>query len=264
MILQILADAAQRDLHGDPVRVEFLRVADPGQHQQLRRIDDAAAEDRLALAPAPPSCRPATYSTPATRLPSNTTRVASALVSTVRLRRDNAGCRYASAALQRRPLRDRHLPCGRSRPAARRCSRRSTAGRRPGPPPDRHRSTDPDSGTSPLPADRRRRDRHWRRLPATPAAGNRAIRAHRTSRQALGRPAIVVAAVAAHIGHGVDRRGAADHLAARALDAPPAEVRLGSVLYIQSWRRCCSSRPQPSGMRIHGSRSQPPASSTST
>ena len=49
----------------------------------------------------------------------------------------------------------------------------------------------------------------------------------RPRRQAVGRPAVVVAAVAPRIGHGVDRGRAADHLAARALDPPPGQVRLG-------------------------------------
>src|SRR5262249_7257764 len=46
-------------------------------------------------------------------------------------------------------------------------------------------------------------------------------------RQAARRPAVVVAAVAARIGHGVDRGRPADHLAARAFDAAVRHVRLG-------------------------------------
>ena len=41
------------------------------------------------------------------------------------------------------------------------------------------------------------------------------------------RPAVVVGAVPPHVGHGVDRGRAADHLAARALDRPAADARLG-------------------------------------
>ena len=41
------------------------------------------------------------------------------------------------------------------------------------------------------------------------------------------RPAIVVAGVAAHVRHAVDRRRAAEHPAARAVDAPTVHVRLG-------------------------------------
>ena len=49
MILQILADAGQRHLDRDVVCGEFGRIADAGQHQQLRRVDDAAADNHLAL-----------------------------------------------------------------------------------------------------------------------------------------------------------------------------------------------------------------------
>jgi hypothetical protein len=41
------------------------------------------------------------------------------------------------------------------------------------------------------------------------------------------RPAVVIARVAAHIGHRVDRRRAADDLSARAFDAAVVEPRLG-------------------------------------
>ena len=40
-------------------------------------------------------------------------------------------------------------------------------------------------------------------------------------------PVIVVAGLPAHIDHGVDRRGAADHLAARIIEAAAVEARLG-------------------------------------
>ena len=52
----------------------------------------------------------------------------------------------------------------------------------------------------------------------------------RPFRQACGRPAVVIGAVAAHIGHRVDRRRAADHLAARAFDASSVEARLRLAL----------------------------------
>ncbi len=44
----------------------------------------------------------------------------------------------------------------------------------------------------------------------------------------------------------------------------PSSVGSGSVKYIQSWRRSAKILPQPSGILIHGSVSQPPASSRST
>ena len=50
MVLQILADAAQRDPGRDAVRAQVVGIADAGQHQDLRRVDHAAGEDHLALA----------------------------------------------------------------------------------------------------------------------------------------------------------------------------------------------------------------------
>ena len=47
---------------------------------------------------------------------------------------------------------------------------------------------------------------------------------------ALALPAVVVAAVAAHVGHHVDRGRAAEHLAAHRLDLAAAHVRLGLVV----------------------------------
>jgi hypothetical protein len=44
----------------------------------------------------------------------------------------------------------------------------------------------------------------------------------------------------------------------------PPTLSSGSQKYIQSWRRSVRILPQPSGMWIMGSRSQPPASSSST
>ena len=43
VVLQVLADAWQPRLHRDTVLSQFIRVADARQHQQLRRIDRAAA-----------------------------------------------------------------------------------------------------------------------------------------------------------------------------------------------------------------------------
>ena len=42
----------------------------------------------------------------------------------------------------------------------------------------------------------------------------------------------------------------------------PSIVASGSAKYPQSCLRCCSTRPQASVKLIHGSRSQPPASSS--
>ena len=45
VVLQVLADAGQRYFHGDAVGAQFVRIADARQHQKLRRVDDAAAQD---------------------------------------------------------------------------------------------------------------------------------------------------------------------------------------------------------------------------
>ena len=49
MILQVLAHAAQRDFHGDTLGAQFIWIADARQHQQLRRVDDAAAKNDFAV-----------------------------------------------------------------------------------------------------------------------------------------------------------------------------------------------------------------------
>ena len=69
--------------------------------------------------------------------------------------------------------------------------------------------------------------RAWRRPPRFPASeiGQR-VRIG-PGRQSVRGPAVVVAAVTARIGHGVDRGRAADHLAAGAFDPAAVELRLG-------------------------------------
>jgi len=49
VILEILADPAQRHPHRDAVMAERVRIADAREHQKLRRVDDAAAQDHFAL-----------------------------------------------------------------------------------------------------------------------------------------------------------------------------------------------------------------------
>src|SRR2546428_11986368 len=51
MVLQVLADPGALDRDRDALRAECRGVADPRQHQELRRVDDAAREDDLALRP---------------------------------------------------------------------------------------------------------------------------------------------------------------------------------------------------------------------
>ena len=70
-------------------------AADPGQLQQLRGVDRAAAQDDLARASRAvlPAWPPRRYSTPTARLPSNRTLVTKARVITVRFGRLMTGCR---------------------------------------------------------------------------------------------------------------------------------------------------------------------------
>ena len=148
--------------------------------------------------------------------------VASAPVSTVEVRR------AAAPAADRRSRRCSAGRCGsssaggRSLPAARRCSPRSRHSRRSARPRHRRRAAVLVAAELRRRPGRRRRDTRWRRPASSPACGSRAAHGHRTSRRARRRPAVVVAAVAAHIGHGVGRGRAADHLAAGAFD--PAVV----------------------------------------
>src|SRR5207237_6538412 len=48
VVTQILANAAQRVLHGDPLRLEEFRFADAGELQQLWGVERTAREDHLA------------------------------------------------------------------------------------------------------------------------------------------------------------------------------------------------------------------------
>ncbi len=48
VVLQVAADAGQLVHRVDTVAFQFLRIADPGQLQQLRRVDGAAGQDHLA------------------------------------------------------------------------------------------------------------------------------------------------------------------------------------------------------------------------
>ena len=94
------------------------------------------------------------------------------------------GGRGAAAAA----VADRHLQAAKALLLRRRCSRRSRHGRRSVPLRHRRRAADPRSGRTAWSADRRRRDRHWRRLPSFPACGNREGPPRRTSRTARLRP----------------------------------------------------------------------------
>jgi len=48
VVAEMGTDAGQRAAHGDAMSFQLRRVADAGQHQQLRRIDRTGADDDLA------------------------------------------------------------------------------------------------------------------------------------------------------------------------------------------------------------------------
>ena len=81
------AGSLRRPADDAPMRCRALqrrRVADAGQHQQLRRLERAGAQDDFAPRADLLRLVALRYSTPTARLPSNRMRVAYALVSTMR------------------------------------------------------------------------------------------------------------------------------------------------------------------------------------
>ena len=96
MVLQVLPDAAaagpRRRCHACS---SSSGVADAGQHQELRRVDDAAGTGAPRARPAPSFSVAATHDIRRRRRGcfSNRTRVASAPTSTVRFARASAGLR---------------------------------------------------------------------------------------------------------------------------------------------------------------------------
>ena len=265
MVLQVEAYAGQGDSRRDPVFGQVRRIADAGQHQQLRRPEHAAAQDQLAVRMDHPSRRGA--DTPA---PSPGRPAAGPSMRPPRPARSGSG--DAGPAADRRRTRCTGGHCGsssaggRSLPTRRCCSRRSIHDRWRARRPRRH------------PSANRRNDRTGRPSGPLPPRAASSPPSHRSSRRKIGqhvlerpirqarcRPAVVVARVAADIRHRVGGRRTADHLAARALHRTACDGRAGA-------RRNTSSRagafagsgPQASGMLNQGSRSQPPASSSRT
>ena len=85
---------AARTLTGDAVRAQFVGIADAGQHQHLRRVDDAAAQDDFAIGMG--DDRPAVadiFDADRRWCREKISRAASALTSTLSLRRPSAGRR---------------------------------------------------------------------------------------------------------------------------------------------------------------------------
>ena len=227
MVLEIAADARQVRHRRDLEPFELVGVADAGQHQQLRRVDRAAGEDHLALGA--------------------DARGAPALDMI------DADCAGALAA---HSLRQRAGAHGQVRPAPGRIqvrARRAPAASAP----DRHvHRREPlllvavhvggqriaglaprlDEGLVKGIATGAGRDvQRSVAAPIVVAAARAGLGALEIgqdvrvvpARQPALRPAIVVAGVAAHVGHPVDRGRAAEHPAARAVDAPAVHVRFG-------------------------------------
>ena len=212
---------------GDVVGAQFVRIADAREHQELRRVDDAAAQNHFA-----PGVRrhrlAVLYIFDAGRALAvenkpRHQRIDFDVQIVARQRRAQIGVGSAAAAA----VAHRHLPdaktfllgavvIGRGLVARGKPCRRKRIDQRIGKP------------------------RHLRRQRAVAAAikaraalpGFLApeIRQHMhigPRRKARGRPAVVIAAMAAHIGHGVDRRRAADNAAAGAFEATAAGRGLG-------------------------------------
>ena len=76
MVAEVLADRGLVEQHLDFAHRQVLGRADAGEHQQLRRVVGAAAEDHLALgAQLLRLARAALASTPTARVPSKSTRL---------------------------------------------------------------------------------------------------------------------------------------------------------------------------------------------
>ena len=80
--MQVATDAGEIDGDIDPEARELAAVADPGEHEQLRRLDRAGADDHLVLRPDLLDDAVDDDSTPTQRPPSNRRRVARAPVRT--------------------------------------------------------------------------------------------------------------------------------------------------------------------------------------
>ena len=206
---------------------EFVRFADAGQHQKLRRVDDAAAQDDFAL-----GMRGDAFAA----LDIFDAGRAAAVEDD--FRRQRIGLDRELRPLQRRPqigvgraaaaaVLHRHLPGAEAfllRAVI--VGRRLVAGGAAG----GGESVDQRVGE----ACRLRRQRAVAAAIKARAAVPRFLAAEIGQHMSVGpslepgsSPAVVIAGVTAHIGHGVDRRRAADDLAARAFEPAPAGRRFG-------------------------------------
>ena len=221
----------------DDVDADLAQVVagpDAREHQQLRGVDRAAGEHHLAGRPARCARRPpARYSTPVARPPSTSTRVVSAPVRTVRLGRVSrrvqvgVGRRPAPAALLRHlVLADALLGGAVEVVVARVAGGDRGLDDRAGPRVRRAQVLDPQRAAD--------------AVEAVGAAGVVLHPAEQRQHVLVGpglvagelRPLVVVGRRAADVDHRVDRRGAAEQLAARPEQLAAAEpgLRLGRVV----------------------------------
>ncbi len=226
MVLQVLADPGQGRAHRDTVRGQFLRVADAGQHQQLRRIDDTPRQNQLAIgigdagfAPRPvfDAHRPAAVEDDARDQRPDRDAEVRAIKRTVQV----ADRRTAAPAIAHRHLENAHALLLRAVVILGDRKTGALAG-------FEIRRSDRVIELRQARADRSVAAPKGIR-PTHPGLLSPEQRQHvrvRPSVQPRSRPTVVVGPVAAHIGHGVDRRAAANNLAAGAFDLAPVEARL--------------------------------------
>ena len=117
VVLQVVADR-QVLAHGDPEEPEVVRRADPREHQQHRRLVGAGGDDHLALGPDGLALAVADELDADGAVALEDDPLDEARRRTSRFGLSRAGCRNASAALQRMPFRwvswKRETPSGRS------------------------------------------------------------------------------------------------------------------------------------------------------
>ncbi len=232
VVLQVRADAGQIPSHLDAVRLQLRRVADAGEHQQLRRGDRTAGEDHLASSRAARRCvllaahlhagaaqavevqpeRPrlgehlqvaAVGSRPQERL--RGVPALAALLVDVEVAAAEVGAAVEIVVVGNALLRRCLAECIEDVPAhARLLHAPFVAGRMPR------------AGAAVVVLVAKEVRQHL--VPAPARVGAMAVAVA---------PAVVVLALAAHVDHAVDRRTAAEHLAARIADRATVETGLG-------------------------------------
>ena len=254
MVLQVFPHAWRSEPHIDPVRAQMVRIANAGEHQEVRRIDDAAREQQLAFG-AGDALLSALLVFDAGR----------AAVLEHDARRMRAHFHAQVGAAKRRPqisvggaaaaaVANRHLHAGEAvllgavvivgdRVA------RGDARVEPGVE-ERIGIARAARGERPAAAAIRARAVFPRFL--APEIRQR-VRIRPAWQAVRVGPALVIGAIAAHVRHGVDRRAAAHHLAARALDRAAADafLRLGEIApVVQPIREDAAPRKRNAQPRI--------------